>query len=335
VRIQFGLDANRNGKLDQTEVTSSANLCNGTTGATGAQGPQGDAGLQGATGPQGPEGVAGPQGNAGPQGLTGTAHNSLVLLTPEAAGSNCTNGGVQIQTGLDLNDDNTLADAEVTQTQYVCNGAVASNPEADAGKPVTGSDMCAGLIPPTAAGNMNIANGYVIDGALQGYVGIWLWAESNSATCVTPACDSSGCRKFSGTALCETGIVTADPNWLSGISMGFNVNTPQLGTPQNSITIPNSITFTVDLSGGGAGNLALRPALYDRATDRTYCVPEGSWTNAQPIPITSFNTECWGPTSAAIYASPTTPITNVELQVPSSDTIDRPFAFCITDVTVQ
>ena len=35
VTIKFGLDTNRNGTLDPSEVTSTANLCNGATGATG------------------------------------------------------------------------------------------------------------------------------------------------------------------------------------------------------------------------------------------------------------------------------------------------------------
>jgi hypothetical protein len=149
--IQFGLDTNRNGKLDDSEVASTANVCNGATGAqgpsgakgatgaqgptgaTGAQGPQGDAGPQGPVGAQGPTGATGaqgPQGDAGPQGapgVTGTSgHNSLTSLTPEPAGSNCANGGVKVQTGVDVNDDGVLEPSEVNATQYVCNGAIAS-----------------------------------------------------------------------------------------------------------------------------------------------------------------------------------------------------------------
>ena len=54
-------------------------------------------------------------------GLNGL--NSLVLQTVEPAGSNCTSGGIKIQSGLDLNRDNVLEPNEVQQENYVCNVA--------------------------------------------------------------------------------------------------------------------------------------------------------------------------------------------------------------------
>ncbi len=72
--IAFGLDLNGNGKLDNSEVTSTTVVCNGSngaTGATGATGPQGATGATGATGAQGPQGVQGPQGTTGSTGATG------------------------------------------------------------------------------------------------------------------------------------------------------------------------------------------------------------------------------------------------------------------------
>ena len=50
-------------------------------------------------------------------------HNALVLVSPEAAGTNCTFGGQKIETGLDANDNGTLEQKEVTNTSYVCNGS--------------------------------------------------------------------------------------------------------------------------------------------------------------------------------------------------------------------
>lgn len=230
--IQFGLDTNRNGKLDDSEVASTTNLCNGATGATGTAGAKGSTGATGATGatgtsgatgtagPQGSTGATGPQGSTGAtgtagatgsqgatgatgangtqgatgsQGPTGTqgasgtngqscwdlngdgvcdvatedkdgngacdaadcqgaagtngnngapGQNSLVLLTPVSAGTPCPNGGVEIQTGLDLNGDGILQPNEVSAngTQYVCNGIV-STPGSDAG---TGGSSGAG-----------------------------------------------------------------------------------------------------------------------------------------------------------------------------------------------
>ena len=125
-------------------------------GATGAQG------IQGAAGPQGPIGLTGPTGNQGIQGVAGSSAyqiavangysgteaqwltslvgatgvqgiqgiagtnglNALIKTTIEAAGSNCTNGGTKIETGLDANANGVLDVSEIntSQTQYVCNG---------------------------------------------------------------------------------------------------------------------------------------------------------------------------------------------------------------------
>ncbi|MFM1828891.1 MAG: hypothetical protein RL624_1132 [Bacteroidota bacterium] len=88
----------------------------GANGATGATGPQGPIGLTGATGPQG---VAGPSGAAGSNGL-----NSLIKTTTEPAGSNCSAGGVKVETGIDANSNGVLDASEIqtAQTKYVCNG---------------------------------------------------------------------------------------------------------------------------------------------------------------------------------------------------------------------
>lgn len=59
----------------------------------------------------------GVDGNDGINGL-----NSLITTTIESSGSNCENGGILIQTGLDTNQDGTLDSTEVTSTSYICNG---------------------------------------------------------------------------------------------------------------------------------------------------------------------------------------------------------------------
>jgi hypothetical protein len=82
-------------------------------------GPQGPIGSTGATGPQGPQGVSGSNGTNGSNGL-----NSLVKTNTEPAGTNCPNGGVKLEYGLDANNNGTLDAAEVNSslTKYVCNG---------------------------------------------------------------------------------------------------------------------------------------------------------------------------------------------------------------------
>jgi len=117
--IQFGLDKNRNGTLDTSEVSSTTLVC---SGSTGAQGPRGLQGPQGATGAKG---ATGAQGVPGANGAPGA--NSLVRLDDEPAGANCPAGGVRIKSGLDLNGNNTLDANEVTETSYTCNGQNGAN----------------------------------------------------------------------------------------------------------------------------------------------------------------------------------------------------------------
>ena len=87
-------------------------LCNLTLGIpagfSGGQGPKGDTGATG---------VTGATGAAGSGGLT-----SLIKVTNEPDGSNCDDGGIKVQTGLDSNQNNILDASEVVTTNYVCNG---------------------------------------------------------------------------------------------------------------------------------------------------------------------------------------------------------------------
>ena len=103
------------GPIGLTGTTGTA----GATGATGATGPQGPIGLTGATGATG---VTGPQGPAGSNGTNG--QNTLAKTTTEAAGVNCTSGGVKLEYGLDENSNGILDFTEINNslTKYICNG---------------------------------------------------------------------------------------------------------------------------------------------------------------------------------------------------------------------
>jgi collagen type I alpha len=98
----------------------------GATGATGPQGPIGLTGPAGATGATGPIGLTGATGQQGPTGTNGSnGLNALIKTTVEPAGSNCTNGGTKIETGLDANSNGILDPSEInlSLTQYTCNGS--------------------------------------------------------------------------------------------------------------------------------------------------------------------------------------------------------------------
>ena len=90
VRIQMGLDDDRDGVLDSGEVESTVYVCDGEDGVG--------------------------------------AYQSLIRMSMETPGANCTDGGQKLEFGLDNGDNggtrgnSILEDGEVDRTQYVCNG---------------------------------------------------------------------------------------------------------------------------------------------------------------------------------------------------------------------
>lgn len=124
VKLEFGFDANNNGLLDTLEIddTLTKYVCNGANGVDGTDGADGAVGSQGPMGPKGDKGDAGNTGAQGEAGVNGK--NTLIKTTVESSGANCTNGGVKLETGLDVNSNGVLDSSEVntSSTQYVCNG---------------------------------------------------------------------------------------------------------------------------------------------------------------------------------------------------------------------
>jgi hypothetical protein len=136
-RVQAGVDTDSNGRLEDSEVTTTAYVCNGAAGQTGATGsvgvtgPVGATGATGATGAAGTSGGAGGVGPAGPQGAAGTSINALIVRTPISIErrfvpiNNATcqvTGGTLYEVGLDNAPVNgVLEPSEVTDRAYVCN----------------------------------------------------------------------------------------------------------------------------------------------------------------------------------------------------------------------
>jgi hypothetical protein len=131
--------------------------------------------------------------------------------------------------------------------------------------------------------------------------------------------------------------VTADPPFLSvgGLGFNFSQDTGSDGGVDASsidgITIGQSITITVEKSGTLAGNSALRVELTD-SNGHYYCALEGKWTSGVAIPITQFNTHCWD--NSGTFATPSMLFRRVDILVPSNASIDVPFAYCLTNVSV-
>ena len=148
IKIEVGLDANKNGTLDPDEIdkTQTQYVCNGIDGAAGEKGDQGakgdkgangtngangEKGDQGAKGDQGDKGATGMQGETGEKGDAGedgedgkNGMTTLVAVSDEKAGENCAAGGKKIEYGLDANNNNRLDPEEILpeSAYYVCNG---------------------------------------------------------------------------------------------------------------------------------------------------------------------------------------------------------------------
>jgi hypothetical protein len=92
-------------------------------------------------GPPGPAGPAGPQGTQGIQGVTGQDGNTgIVQQTILTVGSStCINGGLLIESGLDLNNDGLLSAAEITSSGFVCNADDALDNQNLTGATLTGT----------------------------------------------------------------------------------------------------------------------------------------------------------------------------------------------------
>lgn len=159
VRLQLGLDRNRNGVLDASEVQPelTREVCNGQPSTVaGPTGPRGAEGPQGIQGPEGPQGDPGPTGATGPSGLTLVATSSRFV----GAQGPCTVGGVRIELGLDANVNGALDPTEVDAalTQYVCDASTdgitrisdadlpSAIPQADANFSIAGTGSAGTLI---------------------------------------------------------------------------------------------------------------------------------------------------------------------------------------------
>jgi hypothetical protein len=88
--ILTGIDANRNGALDDDEIQAREPVC------------------------------VGPDGEPGEAGIPGT--DALIRTLDELAGANCEVGGVRIDVGVDDDDDDVLDEDEVQQTSFACDG---------------------------------------------------------------------------------------------------------------------------------------------------------------------------------------------------------------------
>ena len=120
--FEIGSDDDADGVLDVTEVGVTVDICNGADGQDGADGADGAQGPAGADGTNGTQGPAGADGTNGTDGADGNA-TLTVTTNLSSSSSNCWgDGGVQIDVGVDDNNNGVLDSSEIDDTTYICNG---------------------------------------------------------------------------------------------------------------------------------------------------------------------------------------------------------------------
>ncbi|RKH60728.1 hypothetical protein D7W81_25085 [Corallococcus aberystwythensis] len=109
-------------------------------------------------------------GGCAPLDLTGVTPRAPALsrIVEEAPGAACEAGGSALQTGLDLDGDGTLADSEVTRTEYVCDKAPARSASVLARvRPVNATPVCYATATVLEAGADANGNGALDDAEVQ------------------------------------------------------------------------------------------------------------------------------------------------------------------------
>ena len=107
IKVDSGLDLNRNDILEAEEIIDTIYVCDGISGTDGTDGTDG--------------------------------YNILQKTAEELPGENCPAGGIKIESGLDLDRSNILEAEEVTATEYICNGTNSIRPAVIANTPMQGA----------------------------------------------------------------------------------------------------------------------------------------------------------------------------------------------------
>ncbi|MDA9168194.1 hypothetical protein N9N91_01400, partial [Candidatus Poseidonia alphae] len=128
VQIDVGVDDNKNGVLDSSEIDDTTYICYGGDGADGNDGQDGTDGADGADGTDGVDGNDGADGTNGTDGTNGSAslNTMLTSISSPAASLGCTAGGRVMMQGLDNGDgggtaqNGVLESGEVDYTTTYC-----------------------------------------------------------------------------------------------------------------------------------------------------------------------------------------------------------------------
>lgn len=250
-RIDSGLDDNANGQLEAAEIVGSQYVCNGS-GSSSAQSLIAISDEPAGTNcPNGGERFSAGRdtdtdGVLDSAEITSTGYacdgtdgigssRILLALVSEAAGANCTSGGVRVNSGPDGNGNNALDSAEIVSTQYVCNGGNGS-----VGAPGQ-SALIATVVEP-AGSNCNFGGTRISAGSDTNGNGT---LEPGEATATAYACNGAPGPGITWVEVAANAVQTA-------ANTGYLVN---IDTEQAVLTLPAAPTIgsVVQISGLGRG----------------------------------------------------------------------------------
>jgi hypothetical protein len=180
-----------------------------------------------------------------------------------------------------------------------------------------------------AGGGLTVTGGFATNGTWMGYGYTSTFPATSSPATVMPVCPTP-CYPTTNTQLCASGMVPPDTTFASGALLGWAVNqamaTTSVSPPIGSFTTTGT-GLLINVSGSVTG---LR-AQIKNAAGTTWCYSLTT-SGTTMIPWGMFNTMCYNlaAVGAAAYTVGT-PITDVQVVVPSSATTTNTFSFCMVD----
>ncbi|WP_294318028.1 hypothetical protein [uncultured Chryseobacterium sp.] len=199
--------------------------------------------------------------NLGGTGSGTNGKNALVKTTPEAAGANCSTGGIKIESGLDNNNNGTLEVSEITDTKYICNGAAGA-----AGS--DGKSVLNGTVNPSSStGNngdfyINTATNFLFGPKAGGNwpAGVSLVGPAGATGATGPAGIGYGGTSASAKTISlgsKTFAVPAGLAYIPGQRIRFVDPTNAVNFLEGTITSYSSTSMVVNIdNNGGSGTIA-------------------------------------------------------------------------------
>jgi hypothetical protein len=130
---------------------------------------------------------------------------------------------------------------------------------------------------------------------------------------------------------CASGTVSAGS--ANGAMVGWNLNQLVEDDPSGTVITPTQDGITISVTSKTTANLRVQIQTPNGSTeeDERWCADIGTGGQDIYLPYTSFNTHCWDPDEGEYY-DPTTPISQLIVQVPGVAPGAVDFDFCVDSV---